>query len=92
MYSSKTKELRILSSTASSNIAKLTRETGLELRSCRKHVVKDGLFKTTAPMEDEWRGPLLAGVLEERRNTFHAEKEMKHMDNMIKMLWSSTVE
>ena len=100
LYSSKTKELRILSSTASSdvrsttgnNFAKLTRETDLELRSCRKHKVKEGLFKTTAPIEDEWRAPLLARLLEERRTMFHAEEDMKHLDNMIQIVCSSTIE
>ena len=100
LYSSKNKELRILSSTASSDVrsttgsnsAKLTRETGLDLRTCRKHMVKEGLCKTTAPMEEEWRAPLLARLLEERRTMFHAEEEMKHVDNMIKMVCSSTVE
>ena len=54
--------------------------------------MKEGLFKTTAPIEDEWRAPLLARLLEERRTMFHAEEEMKHLDNMMKMVCSSTVE
>ena len=59
LYSSKNKELRILSSTASSDVrsttgsnsAKLTRKTGLDLRTCRKHMVKEGLLKTAVPTE-----------------------------------------
>ena len=100
LYSSKNKELRILSSTASSDVrsttgsnsAKLTRETGLDLRTCRKHMVKEGLLKTAVPTEDEWRAPFLARLLDERRTMFLAEEEMKHMDNLIKMVCSSTVD
>ena len=55
-------------------------------------MVKEGLLKTTVPMEDEWRAPFLARLLNERRTMFLAEEEMKHMDNLIKMVWSITVD
>ena len=55
-------------------------------------MVKEGLLNTAVPMEDEWRAPFLARLLDERRTMFLAEEEMKNMDNLIKMVCSSTVD
>ena len=98
LYSSNTKELRILSSTASndvrtttgSNFAKLTRETNQDLRTCWKQSVKKGVSEIAVPKEEEWRAPLLARLLKERRTMLHAEEELKHLDSMIEMVCSST--
>ena len=98
LYSSNSKELRILSSTSSndmrtttgSNFAKLTRETNQDLRTCWKQSVKKGVSEIAVPKEEEWRAPLLARLLEERRTMFHAEEELKHLDSMIEMVCSST--
>ena len=98
LYSSNSKELRILSSTASndvrtttgSNFAKLTNETNQDLRTCWKQSVKKEVSEIAVPKEEEWMAPLPARLLEERRTMFHAEEELKHLDSMIEMVCSST--
>ena len=68
------------------NIMKMSRETGLDLMACSRQSVRRALTQRTAPKEEEWRVPLLARLLQERRDFIEAEEDRKHLDNIIEVL------
>ena len=92
------KEIRILASissvdgrcTTGNNIMKMSRETGLNPMACSRLSLRSALFQSTLPKEEEWRVPLLASLLLDRRNTIEADENRKHLDNMIDVVSSST--
>ena len=69
---------------------KFSRETGLSLMACSRQSVRSALSQSTLPKEEEWRVPLLASLLEERRSEIQADEDRKHMDSMIEVVSSST--
>jgi hypothetical protein len=98
LHKSNSKEIRILASissvdgrsTTESNTMKISRETDLDLRACSRQTVKNALSQRTVPEEEEWRIPLLARLLKERRACIEAEEDSKHLDSMIVVVCSST--
>ena len=72
---SNSKEIRILASISSvdgrctneSNTMKMSRETGLDLMACSRQTLRSSLSQSTVPEEEEWRVPLLARLLQKRR-------------------------
>ena len=97
---SNSKEIRILASissgdgrcTTGSNTMKMSRETGLDLMTCSRQALRSALSQSTVPEEEEWRVPLLARLLQERREWIEADEDRKHMDNMIEVVCSSTID
>ena len=98
LHKSNSKEIRILASissvdgrsTTGSNTMKISRETDLDLRACSRQTVKNALSQRTVPEEEEWRIPLLARLLKERRACIEAEEDSNHLDSMIVVVCSST--
>ena len=100
LYASSTRELRILSNTASSdarsvtgnNLAKMAMETpSLEVRSCSKLRARLAFMnKSSVPVEEEWRAPLLARLLQEKMAGLQADMDNNHLDSMIEVMCSST--
>ena len=98
LHKSNSKEIRILASissvdgrsTTESNTMKISRETDLDLRACSRQTVKNALSQRTVPEEEEWRIPLLARLLKERRACIEAKEDSKHLlDSMIEVVCSS---
>ena len=93
-------EIRLLASisftdgrcTTGHNFSKMTKETGLDMMNSSKQNVKQALLKSAVPAEDEWRAPLLARLLQERWDCLdlEADDDIKHLDNLIDMVCSST--
>ena len=99
LHKSNSKEIRILASTASSdgrctgnNIRKMTMETGVDLMTNSKQCIRKALSLSPVPAEEEWRAPLLARLLEERRECLEADGDSKNLDSLIDIVCSSTFE
>ena len=98
LYMNNSREIRILASTSSSdgrcttgyNTMKMERETGLDVKNSNKQMIKKALCQSTVPAEEEWRVPLLARLLQERRACKEADEDSKHLDSMVDMVCSST--
>ena len=88
---SNSKDIRILASissvdgrcTTGSNTMKMSRETGLDLMACSRQTLRSALSQSTVPEEEEWTVPLLARLLQERKEWIEADEDRKHLDNMI---------
>ena len=94
------KEIRILASissvdgrcTTGSNTMNMSRETGQDLMTCSRQTLRSALSQSTVPEEEEWRVPLLARLLQERREWIEADEDRKHLDNMIAVVCSITID
>ena len=91
-------EIRILASISSvdgrcitgSNVMKMSRETGLDLVACSRHSVRSALHQSKISKEEEWRVPLLARLLLERRDSSEADEDKQQLDSLIEVVSSST--
>ena len=100
LFKSKTKEMRVLANVACNdvrcttgrNYSNLSRETGLDLRTGHKLSIKKAISQSNASAEEEWRVPLLARLLGERREYRQADKKTEQMDRLIDEVCSSTFE
>ena len=100
LFKSKTKEMRVLANVASNdvrcttgrNYSNLSRETGLDLRTGHKLSIRKAISQSNASAEEEWRVPLLARLLGERREYRQADKKTEQMDRLIDEVCSSTFE
>ena len=98
LYMNNSMEIRILASTSSSdgrcttgyNTMKMERETGLDVKNSSKQMIRKALCQSTVPAEEELMVPLLARLLQERRECKEADEDSKHLDSMVDMVCSST--
>ena len=69
---------------------KMSRETGLDLVACSRHSVISALHQSKISKEEEWRVPLLARLLLERRDSSEADEDKQQLDSLIEVVSSST--
>ena len=63
-----------------------------DLRTGHKLSIKKAISQSNASAEEEWRVPLLARLLGERREDRQADKKTEQMDRLIDEVCSSTFE
>ena len=95
---SESKEIRILAScvqgdarsTTGRNIANISTEIGEDLIEWGKQKMRVGLTKSSVPLEEEWRVPLLSRLLQDRIISKQAHLDNEPLDYLINMVCSST--